>query len=452
MRNTIWCFFVLMSLCGICSGQVMVRGRVLSAVDQLPLAGAAVNLSVTGASVAADSTGYFTISAPEGAVLSVSFVGYRTVEVRVTANMQSLQIIHMEPSENTLEEVIVSTGYQELPKERATGSFVKLNNELLNRRVSSDIISRLEDVTPGLVFNRVGNNKISIRGQSTVHANAAPLIVIDNFAYDGDINSINPNDVESITILKDAAAASIWGARAGNGVIVITTKAGKYQSPMRIAFNTNYSITGKPDLFYQPQMSVSDYIETEKLLFSKGFFKNSETSVNKTPLSPVVELLIARRDGLIDASTADRQIEALKSHDLRNDLSRYLYRQGQNQQYALNLTGGSSNQRYYVSAGYDKSLASAIGQDNNRITLNANQTYAFANQKLELSTGLYLTESRTQNNSPGIPRMSSASPLYPYARLADDNGTPLSIVHDYRSKFITEARSNGLLNWDYKPL
>lgn len=452
MKNTIGYFLVLMCLGTICIAQVNLRGRVLSAADQLPLAGATITLSGTSSTVASDSKGYFTITVPEGAVLSVSFIGYKNAEVQVTADTKSDLIILLELSANTLEEIIVSTGYQELPKERATGSFVKLNNELLNRRVSSDIISRLEDITPGLVFNRVGNNKISIRGQSTVHANAEPLIVIDNFAYEGDINSINPNDIESITVLKDAAAASIWGARAGNGVIVITTKAGKYQTPLRIDFNTNYSLSGKPDLFYQPQMTVSDYIDTERLLFSKGFYNSSENSVNKVPLSPVIELLIARRDGRIATSEVDHQIEAFKKYDLRNDVSRYLYRQGQNQRYALNLTGGSLNHKYYVSAGYDQNLTSAIGQDNNRFTLNANQTYALANQKLELSTGIYLTESIRHDNNPGIPRMSSALPLYPYARLADNNGIPLSIVHDYRSQFIMDARARGLLNWGYTPL
>jgi TonB-dependent SusC/RagA subfamily outer membrane receptor len=95
-----------------------------------------------------------------------------------------------------------------------------------------DVLSRLEDVTSGLIFNRnvEGNtNDISIRGRSTIFGNARPLIVIDNFPYDGDINNINPNDVESVTVLKDAAAASIWGARAGNGVIVITTKGKRNQ-------------------------------------------------------------------------------------------------------------------------------------------------------------------------------------------------------------------------------
>src|SRR5690606_4883361 len=131
-----------------------------------------------------------------------------------------------------IEEVQVNTGYQRIPKERTTGSFVYIDNKLLNRRVTTNLMDRLDGVTSGLVFNRnnqgSGNETpISIRGRSTLFANPEPLIILDNFPYEGDLASINPNDVESITVLKDAAAASIWGVRAGNGVIVITSKNGR---------------------------------------------------------------------------------------------------------------------------------------------------------------------------------------------------------------------------------
>jgi hypothetical protein len=122
-------------------------------------------------------------------------------------------------------EVTVNTGYQSIPKERATGSFVFIDNEQLNRRVATDIISKLEGITNGLVFNRdplTGKNQLRIRGESTIYSNSQPLIVVDNFPYDGDLNNINPYDIADISILIDVAAASIWGVRTGNGVIVIS--------------------------------------------------------------------------------------------------------------------------------------------------------------------------------------------------------------------------------------
>src|SRR5690606_26350198 len=214
-----------------------------------------------------------------------------------------------------------STGYQTLPKERATGSFVQVDNELLNRRVSTNILDRLDGVTSGLVFDRrAGNNQnINIRGISTIFSDNLPLIVVDNFPYEGALENINPNDIESITVLKDAAAASIWGVRAGNGVIVITTKKGAKGSKRTVSFNANTTVAEKPNLFYEPQMASGSYVEIEEFLFNNGYFdaalRNDFQSV-----SPVVEALYLNRQGLLgDAETADR-LSGFKQTDVRNDL------------------------------------------------------------------------------------------------------------------------------------
>src|SRR6185503_10356155 len=119
----------------------------------------------------------------------------------------------------------VSNGYKKEEKDKLTGSYVKVNNELLNRSVSTGVLERLDGVTSGLIFNKnmvtgLNQSSISIRGRSTILANPEPLIVVDNFPYTGDINNINPNDVESITVLKDAASTAIWGTLSGNGVII----------------------------------------------------------------------------------------------------------------------------------------------------------------------------------------------------------------------------------------
>src|SRR5690606_25196809 len=114
--------------------------------------------------------------------------------------------------------VTVNTGYQTFKPNEITGSVTTISKEQLDQRVAPDIISKLEGITNGLVFNKDplnGNNQLRVRGESTMFGYTEPLIVVDNFPYDGKINEINPNDVESITVLKDAAAASIWGVRAG---------------------------------------------------------------------------------------------------------------------------------------------------------------------------------------------------------------------------------------------
>src|SRR5690606_3887254 len=112
--------------------------------------------------------------------------------------------ISLEPLENQLEEVeVVSTGYQQLPKERATGSFVQIDNEMMNRRVSTNIVERLDGMAPGILTNlkrkQRGQGDVEIRGRSTLYSNSEPLIVLDNFPYEGDLESINPNDIENMT-------------------------------------------------------------------------------------------------------------------------------------------------------------------------------------------------------------------------------------------------------------
>ncbi len=109
---------------------------------------------------------------------------------------------------------------------------------------------------------------------ATIYANDKPLIVVDGFPIEGDINSINPNDVQNVTILKDAAAASIWGTRAGNGVIVITTKKGKFNQAPTVEIRNQFTMTERPDLYYLPLMSVSDYVDLEQKWFDAGRYNN----------------------------------------------------------------------------------------------------------------------------------------------------------------------------------
>ncbi|MFA6082770.1 SusC/RagA family TonB-linked outer membrane protein [Mucilaginibacter sp.] len=442
--------------------QSPVFGKVVDSESRQPLAGATIKVSKANLSLTTDKNGNFQFTPGSGELkIAVSYIGYAPSTITVNREGQDSIIIRLQKTNNELKEVVVSTGYQNIPKERATGSFEKVNNELINRRVSTDIISRLEDAVPGLVFNRSTSNasyqtQISIRGQSTIFGKADPLIVIDNFPYDGNINNINPNDVESITILKDAAAASIWGAKAGNGVIVITTKKGRYSQAPKVSFNSNVTIGEKPDLFYQSRISTQAYIEQEKLLFGKGFYKRDETSANKNPLTPVVELLIAARDGKISAAEANAQIESLKGLDVRNDYKKYLFQQSVQQQYSVNLSGGTTNQSYYVSAGYDKNIANLVNNQYNRVSVNANHTYNFFNNHLDVGTGISYIQSDNIVNNQGTTGIyfssASGSPLYPYAKLADQSGNLLPVTHDYRSSFITTANKAGLLNWEYNPV
>lgn len=441
--------------------QDKITGTVLSKDDQMPVPGASVKIKNTRLGTSTDSAGKFIIYASIPSTFVVSSLGYKTREVVVEAATSKQLRIYLENDERVLQEVVVSTGYQEIATERLTGSYSHVGEPLLNRRVSTDIISRLESMVPGLVFNRTGTNvsnqtQISIRGQSTLFARPDPLIVIDNFPYEGDINSINPNDIESITVLKDAAAASIWGAKAANGVIVISTKRGQYNKGDRFSYNSNITFRPKPDIFYQPRMTTGEFIDHEKSLFAKGFYKSTENSATKAPLTPVVELLIAQREGVMSAGEVDAAIQELKQLDVRQDLDRYMFRSTQTQQHALNFSGGSSRQNYYASLGYDKSAGELVGNSSSRISATGRSRYLLLKQKMELTTGVSYSVNNNRQNNPGTHTFlfssSNGAPMYPYARFADDAGRPLTVTRDYRANFIHAAENAGMQDWRYRPL
>src|SRR5690606_33683381 len=218
----------------------VLEGEVRSSLDNTPVQG--VSIRVDGVLANTDDVGKFRIAVaePEGSV-NVRHIGFHPRSIDYDKKTTHLKI-QLEPLENQIDDVeVVSTGYQRLPKERATGSFVQINSELLNNRVSSNFLERLDGIAPGLQFdNRASRPIINIRGINTLRDNAlGPLIVVDNFPYEGDLENINPNNIESVTLLKDAAASSIWGARAANGVIVVTLKTPMKADGVKVSFNGN---------------------------------------------------------------------------------------------------------------------------------------------------------------------------------------------------------------------
>lgn len=438
-------------------------GKIVSKEEGSYIDNASIVIKGTNIGTVSNATGVFTLPIPhDKTTLVISKLGYLTQSVLYTYQPDTL-IIALEKNINAIEEVIVSTGYQRIPKERATGSFTHIDNALINRSASTDIISRLEGVTSALQFDRrrVNNTTndgdykdLRIRGVSTINSDMSPLVVVDNFPYDGDINNINPNDVENITILKDAAAASIWGARAGNGVIVITTKKGQYQQPTKITITGNLSFREKPDLFYDPGfLNAKDFISVEKELFGRNYYNSQITNANQAPISPVVELLDQYRKGLITNEVLNERLNQLETFDVREDASKYLYRDVINQQYALNFSGGAEKFSYLVSGGIDKNINEKIGNDFSRITLNSLNTYK-VNSNIGLTIGVNYTANKANNNGfdMGAISITGRSNLYPYARFADANGVSLAIPSKHRLSYVDNLINNEELSWAYKPI
>ncbi len=393
--------------------------------------------------------------------LEFSAVGYenRTIRIQDSEKYLTVQLV---PKVYTLEETTVSTGYQIKPRERVTGSFELVGRSQIDRRIHQNVLEQLNGRVASIRFDvpNVSANvtpKMNIRGRNTIFSNDQPLYILDNMAYDGDITMINSNDIESITVLKDAAASSIWGARAGNGVVVIRTKSGKANDRPTVSFNSSLAYVPKPDLSRLKRVSSSDFIDFETMLFNEGYYDSQLTRPYPVAQTPVVETLVLLRNGLINAQTASSRIDRLTTIDVRDDVERYLYTNKLIQQYGINIRGGNTALRYFLSVNYDHNKEDKVKNSNNRFSIRSNTSYQLG-KRLELTSNIVFSQKALTNLYPSTLNdlasfsLGSGKFLYPYAELATEGGAYLSLPNGLRDTFKESATEKGLLDWTFTPL
>ena len=431
-----------------------VHGRVVNEKGE-PVPGATVTVKGSRNATATDSDGNFILTGvEENATLVISAVNIDSREIKVKGNTdQGSLVVKIKIISDEDVSVEVNTGYQSIPKERATGSFTSISKKLFNEQSGSTVTARLEAITNGLYFDRSRptSTNIVIRGMSTILGPRAPLIILNNFPYNGNLDDINPNDVESITVLKDAAAASIWGTQAGNGVIVITTKKAKLNQRTSGSFSSTVLATNRPDLSNIKTFSPEDNISLERYLFTKGAY-NSQ--LNNSPWlwrSPVVEILWQQKKGFLTGAEADAQIAAIGQHDIRDDFKKYVYTKGMNYQQALSLQGGSQAIGWTLNAGWDHNEG-VLRDQYERITLRSAQLYRIS-QKLELTTGLDYTQSTAKTGEQGYGTLKTVNGQLPiYTRLADDSGKALPTGYQFNKAYTDTVSGGRLLDWGSYPL
>lgn len=436
----------------------IIKGTILSDSTTLPLSGAVIHALSSNTAANSDKDGHFMIPITQDDTLSVSYVGYKIFKIAVNSDTKYLQI-RLISNNDALEDVMIHTGYQTLKPNEVNGSYVVINNKMLNQQTGLNILDRLNGVTSSLLLN-IGkqsgnpesNTNITIRGLSTINGPLDPLIVVDNFIYTGDISNINPNDVESVTILKDAAAASIWGARAGNGVIVITTKKGHFNQKLQIDVSSNVSISEKPDLFATPRISSSDYIEFEQMLFNNGYFNRDFINRAHPAISPAVRVFQDRRNGLISVEDSVKEIQALKKIDNRNQYLKYYSHHDIIQQHAINLRGGNRNVGWLISGTYDNSRNSDLS-DYHKINLRFENSYR-PFKRLTLRAGVYYTNSIYRSGLPSYETVSKINnrKYVPYMNLVGEGGFSIPVLKSLDSRYTDTAGAGYLLNWNYYPL
>lgn len=328
-----------------------VTGRVTDSTG-VPLIGATVLVMGTNQSTITNTTGNFTLSVTAGNILRISFIGFKTREIPVTSAMLetgNIGNIVLPVISSTLKElnVTANTGYQSIPKERATGSFSVITEETLGARMETSILDRLEGTVPGLFMQ---NGTVTIRGLSTLYGNQNPLYVVDGFPYEGDLNYINPADVINVTVMKDAAAASIYGTRAANGVISITTRHGR-NGKLTVNFSSTAFLTAKPDAGYLNLLNSSQMVDLQQEVFNI-WHPTYNDAIRRAGQPKAMEALYNHEQGLIDQTELDNILNSLRNADGQSQVEDLFMRNRIKQRHSFSASGGNDIHQYNIMMNY----------------------------------------------------------------------------------------------------
>lgn len=398
------------------------------------LTGATIRIKGTTIGVITDVDGNYQIKVYPGDVLVVTFVGKETQEIAVSAKKTTVNI-QMFPSTTDLGDVVV-TGYQTISKERSAGSFSVIKGEDIRETAGfkENILESLEGQVAGLVVNNSSVNssaKYLIRGKTSLTSNTTPLYVVNGvpLSIEQIENIVNSNDIESVTVLKDATAASIWGAQAANGVIVITTKSGKRGSKMRISYEGTYSYKGKPKYGYLDYMNSGEFIQTAKEIFAPENYTWELVNAGNTGISnpyPVLfphELpLYQQYRGEISSEECESQLAALASQNWYSQYRDAFMSNSYQTNHTLSFTGGGQKNTYHVSLGYKNRLGIFKEKTDNYLANVRNDFYLTDWLKLDLTLNAAINHSKNHS-------VTESANKIPYAQLWDKDGNELSLTN-----------------------
>jgi len=345
--------FVLLLIGGmqVVFAQKTIRGKVTSIGDGTAIPGAAVAVPGTTVGVVTDVSGNFTLSVPANAkTLKISFVGMKTKEVQI-GSQKEINVV-LESATTELDELVV-VGYGSVKKSDITGAVSSVKGDEMIQLPTMRVDQALQGRAAGVSVQNTdgqpgGNVTIRVRGGNSILGGNNALVVIDGL-QGGNINNLNPNDIESVEILKDASATAIYGARGANGVILITTKKGAIGKPV-VSYSVNYgtqSLSHKLDLLNPNQFAqkVDDYAA-------------SQNGTVNSPITPVLPFTAA-------------QIAAFKNGG-GTDWQNAIYRAAIIQNHQLSISGGTDNVRYFVSGGFMDQQGLVVNTKYSRFTLRSN--------------------------------------------------------------------------------
>ncbi|WP_419700737.1 SusC/RagA family TonB-linked outer membrane protein [Mucilaginibacter sp. NFX135] len=415
----LFCFFFVNTLF---AQNAPVKGKVTDANTGEPLIGVSVAIKGTTTGIQTDVNGAFTLQAPPDATLVFTYIGYTTLSLPV--NNQNTLTVKLQPEAKALQEVVV-VGYGTQRKRDVTGAVASVKGEELAKQPVQTATQALQGKVSGVqvISSGAPNSQptVRIRGTGTLLAGADPLYVVDG-VLTNDIRNINNNDIVNVDILKDASAAAIYGVRAANGVIIITTKQGK---------------SGKTIISYDGTIGFHD-------------------------ASKVVQMANASQyqSYLADAAPGTTTPVFTPAYNGTTNWFGEILRKSLTQSNNVSISGGSDKNTFFFSAGYLTDNGIVINNNFNRINLRTSETFTLSD-KVKVSTQISFTNSNTRNvnlgaayndayrAAPIIPAMRNG--LYGNTSLFGNVGNPLIDIGKNNDQS-TENRLQGNIAIDYKPI
>ncbi len=384
-----------------------------------PLVGATIALGEgkvsTGTS--ADYNGNFSLVVKDGIdKITVSFVGYVSQVVLLPKDKNEGYIITLMPEESNISEVVV-TGYQKIDRRKLTAAVTKLD-------ISDETVGAIKNIDQALAGQISGlasvsttgapgsPQKIRIRGTASINGTQEPLWVLDGISLEGNdipqidnlndiddlyqtsIAGLNPSDIESITVLKDAAATAIYGARAANGVIVITSKQGKEGRPI-VNFNSRLTFSPRADIGRLNLLNSTEKVDLELALLSSNF----DYREHKGGVANILDALgefSAYKNGGWDALSPAAQAQINNLRGINTDWNDILFRNVLNQEYNASVAGGTDRANYYASAGYYDEQGIVRGVENNRFNVTLKGQYK-VNKMLTIGASIFANQRKQES-------------------------------------------------------
>ena len=429
---------------GMALAQTQVSGTVTSSEDGSPVIGASIKVVGTNTGTVTNIDGNFSLNVSANAKLEVSYIGMVTKTVKAAKNMK----IVLDTDNQSLDEVMV-VAYGTAKKSAFTGSAAVVGSEELSKKVTTNVADALVGSVSGLQMRGssgqpgAGQGSINIRGIASMYAATDPLVIVDGAPYSASLSNIPTDDIESVTVLKDAASAALYGARGAAGVIIVTTKKGankegKINVDMKWGVNSRavpeYDVITDPGQYYEAVYSefYNKYYYGDGMSANAANVKANTTMLNKLAYNvysyPTGEQLIGLDGKLNPNATLGRMVTAANGQSYYltpDDWSDAVFQNSLRQEYNVNASGGTERSSYYASLGYLNDEGIIKNSSFERITARLKADYQIK-KWLKLGANIAFvnsTQDANANLGTSLSFTSSMAPIFPlYLRQKDENG------------------------------